>query len=123
MARILVIEDDKLIRWSLKEIFLQEGHTADAVATEIDALQRAEQFPYPLILADLELENVSSIELLKNIQKIRPEANLIILSSLSQKEIEPQLSELSIYAVVEKPFNSDKIRELCKEALDLTYKK
>ena len=68
MLKALVIDDDKLIRWSLQEIFSQEGHHVDTVATVSDALAQAERSPYNLIFADMEIDDADSIEMLKKLQ-------------------------------------------------------
>jgi DNA-binding NtrC family response regulator len=118
MLKTLIIDDDKLIRWSLKEIFIQEGHQVDSVATADEALKKAEQDSYCLICADLEIQDEDGIELLKKLQKMQPEARLIILSALSQNQIEARLSNLSIFSIMDKPFNSDQIRKIARNILE-----
>ena len=117
MAKILVIDDDKLIRWSLKEIFSEEGHGVDTAAVPDEALGLAQQTSYNLIFADLELQEASGLGVLKNINLIQPEAKIIIVSAMSASQVESQLEGLSVFAVVEKPFDSEKIRELAAKAM------
>ena len=81
MLRALVIDDDKLIRWSLQEIFSQEGHHVDTVATVSDALAQAENSSYNLIFADMEIDDADSIEMLRKLKNLQPKAEIIILSA------------------------------------------
>lgn len=118
MYKILIVDDDKLIRWSLKEIFAQEGYEVDAVATTKDALSRAADDTYHLIFADLEIEKEIGLDMLKEVNKIQPSTKIVILSAHPKHQIEPQLSTLNIFSVVEKPFNAEQIKALAKEALD-----
>ncbi|MFC2169577.1 response regulator [Acidobacteriota bacterium] len=118
MLKVLVIDDEKLIRWSLKELFSQEGHQVDTVATAEDALKQIAESTYHLVFADLEINNVDGFSVLKKIKSIQPKANIIILSALSRPQIEPQLSDLSIFAIVEKPFNAEQIRAIARDALN-----
>jgi DNA-binding NtrC family response regulator len=119
LTKILVVDDDKLIRWSLKEIFSQEGYSVDTVATVNDALRQAKKIPYELIFADLEISDESGIEMLKNAIVFQPDAKIIILSALSEQQIEPRLGNLNIFSIIEKPFKSEQIRSIVKKALDL----
>lgn len=118
MPKTLIIDDDKLIRWSLQEIFSQEGHQVDTVSTADEALKLAGQCSYRLIFADLEIENEDGLDMLRQLQKLQPEARLIILSALSRSQITPQLPDLSIVDILEKPFNSEQIRGIAREALE-----
>ena len=122
MLRALVIDDDKLIRWSLQEIFSQEGHHVDTVATVSDAIAQAEKSSYHLIFADMEIDDADSIDMLRKLQDLQPDAEIIILSAQTRQQIEQQIAELSISKIIEKPFNSDQIRSMAKAALDLLNK-
>jgi len=121
MLRALVIDDDKLIRWSLREIFSQEGHHVDTVATVSDALALAEDSSYHLIFADMEIDHADSIDMLRKLRNLQPNSEIIILSAQSRQHIEQQIAELSISNIIEKPFNSDQIRSIAKAALALLH--
>ena len=120
LIKILVVDDDKLIRWSLKEIFTQEVYEVDAVATAKDALKQAKNITYELIFADLEISDENGIEMLKNAKIFQPDAKIIILSALTKQQIEPKLGNLSIFSIIEKPFRSEQIKTIVKEALGST---
>jgi DNA-binding NtrC family response regulator len=119
----LVVDDDKLIRWSLKEIFTQEGYVVDAVATAKDALKQAKNIPYELIFSDLEINDENGIEMLKKARAFQPKAKIIIISALTKQQIEPNLGNLSIFSIIEKPFKSEQIRTIVKNALVSTNHK
>ena len=122
MLRVLIIDDDKLIRWSLKEILSQDGHHVDVVSNMKDASNQTEEYAYQLIFADLEIEDENCIDILKSLNKSHPETQIIILSAQSQKHIEPQLSGFSVYAIIEKPFDSGQIRALSQSIQDKIIK-
>lgn len=114
MIKILVVDDDKLIRWSLKEILSQEGHEVDAIATATDALSQVEKTDYNLIFCDIDIEEENGIEMLKKLKIVRPEAKIIILSAHTRNKIEPQLGSLCVLSIIEKPFQSEQIRNIVK---------
>lgn len=122
MLKVLVIDDDKLIRWSLKEILTQDGHNVDVVSNINDAFSQAEKYSYQLIIADFEIEEENCFEMLKELQKSHPETQIIILSAQSQKQIEPQIAGISVHAIIEKPFDSQQIKALSKGIQEMNIK-
>jgi DNA-binding NtrC family response regulator len=122
MLNVLVIDDDKLIRWSLKEIVAQEGHHVDVVSSINDAFSQAEKLSYQLIFTDFEIEDENFPHMLKKLQKSHPETQIIILSAQSQKQIEPQIAGISVHAIIEKPFDSQQIRALTQGVQDMNIK-
>ena len=115
MLRALVIDDDKLIRWSLQEIFSQAGHQVETASLPTDALARAEASNYDLIFSDFEIENNSMASMLKALHQLQPEATLVVLSGMNKNQIESQLSGLPIFRIIEKPFEAEDIRALARE--------
>ena len=73
-------------------------------------------------LADMEIDDMDSIDMLRKLKILQPKAEIIILSAQTRQHIEQQIAELSISNILEKPFNSDQIRSIAKEALDLLNK-
>jgi len=117
MNKILVADDDKLTRWSLKEIFSRVGYKVDTVASSLEAIQQAENTLYSLILTDFEIDDDDGLHTIRKVISFQPEAKIIILSALSRQRIESQLEGLDIFAIIEKPFQSDHILSITKEAI------
>lgn len=117
---ILVIDDDKLIRWSLEEIITQEGYHVDSAETTQAAIEKANQTTYDLIFSDIEIDNENGIEMLKDIRTSQPEATVVILSAVQKSKIEPQVEGLNIFSILEKPFKSEEIKTLTSEILNLS---
>jgi DNA-binding NtrC family response regulator len=122
MLKVLVIDDDKLIRWSLKEILAQDGHHVDVVSNINDAFNQTEKVSYQLIFADFEIEEENCLDILKELQKSHPETQIIILSAQSQKQIEPQIAGISVHAIIEKPFDSQQIKALTNGIQEMNIK-
>ena len=117
MNNILVADDDKLIRWSLKEIFSQKGYQVDTAASCLEAIQQVENSQYSLVFTDFEIDDEDGPQMIRKIKNCQPEAKVIILSALSRQRIESQLEGLDIFAIIEKPFQSDQILSITKEAI------
>jgi len=118
MLKALIIDDDKLIRWSLKEIFTQDGHQVDEACDQEEALNHARRTDYDVVFADFELGDSDAAEMLKSLNIIRPQAVVIILSALPSGQIEPRLQGLEVLRIVEKPFEPEQIRSILKMVQD-----
>ncbi len=118
MLKALVIDDDKLIRWSLTELFSQQGHRVDAASTAAEALAYVQKTNYQVIFADFELEESNTQELLISIQRQQPEAAIVILSALPRARIEPKLQELELLRILDKPFEPELIRSIMQMVRD-----
>ena len=117
MERILIIDGDKLIRWSLKELLAGSTNLIDTAATIEEAISFAKKFSYQLIFSDIEICGQIQSNFLSTIRKFQPEAKIIILSALSREQIKQMLGDFKLDAVLEKPYDSDKIRTLVKDFL------
>jgi len=118
MSKILVVDDEKLIRWSLKEIFSQIGHEVDTAASSSDALNLAVKSPYHLIFTDFEIDDGSCYELLQEIKTLQPNTSIIILSATNTTRIEECLHGLDIEFIIEKPFDSEQIMAVAQRILN-----
>jgi DNA-binding NtrC family response regulator len=116
MLRVLVVDDDKLIRWSLQEIFLQAGHKVETASHPQDALAKAGSSQYDLIFTDFEIEKSSAVPMLKTLHQLQPAAKLVVLSGSSVNQIESELAGLPVFRIIAKPFETKDIRGLVKEA-------
>lgn len=116
MAKILIVTEDKLIRWSLKEILTQEGYVTDTAHDQKDFLNNISNNFYDLILADFETDRLNSIEMQKIMARIPRSTKVIILSSFDNCQTETLLGGLNIQSVIKKPFSVEEIKESAKKA-------
>ncbi|MBM3141441.1 MAG: PAS domain S-box protein [Chloroflexi bacterium] len=71
-AKILVIDDEPVIRQFVSRVLSEEGHEVEAVDKAEDALEKIKSKRYRLILLDIKMPGISSIELYKQFQEIAP---------------------------------------------------
>jgi DNA-binding NtrC family response regulator len=115
--RILVLDDEKLIRWSLGQILTQEGFGVDAVATAEEALKLAAIHRYEVILADLDVCGDGAEGFFKAMLAGRPETELIILTAVPGDKAGERLGGCRTFRIIEKPFASEDIKAATLEAL------
>jgi DNA-binding response OmpR family regulator len=117
MPRILVLDDEKLIRWSLGQILSQEGYAVDVVATAEEALRLAGSNRYDLVLADLEVCGDQAETFFRDLLAGQPEAQLVILTAMPRDKAGERLGGCRPFRILEKPFASEDIRAITIEAL------
>jgi DNA-binding NtrC family response regulator len=113
---ILVVEDERLIQWSLRERLEQDGYHVVLADTGKQALDRFQE-PVRLVLLDLKLPDTNGLALLKRFKKLQPACQVILMTAYGTPEIAREALDHGVYQVVDKPFRLDDMAHLVDEAL------
>jgi len=118
-ARILVVDDEKVIRDIVKLVLTGEGYEVDTVDNADDALKKIESQKYSLILVDIKMPDMSGIELYERIQKIDKSLArrvVFITGDIIGADTEKFLSETKV-AHLDKPFDTEQLSREVQRAL------
>jgi two-component system response regulator PilR (NtrC family) len=118
MIRIMILDDEKLIRWSLDRILAQDGYEIDTAATTSEALTLAGRSEYALIITDLEICGDQARPFFADMISKQPRARIVALTALAKDEAEKMLGGIATYAIIEKPFRSESIRAIVHAAIE-----
>jgi len=110
MIRILVIEDDEEMRSLLEDFFREEGFRIDSVSRAVDALRLLSQHQFDLILTDIQMPNLTGLDILPRVRKLQPEAFIIVMTAYGSDEVHRKSIERGATAYVEKPIHFGKLR-------------
>ena len=80
MSKILVIDDEKAIRNSLKEILEFEKHSVDTAEDGESAIELFSKNGYDLVLCDIKMPQMDGIEVLEKLQEISVETPVVMIS-------------------------------------------
>ena len=116
-ARILVVDDEALIRWSLKERLTSEGYDVAEATSASEALTPASS-DVDLILLDFQLPDGNGLEVLRRVKERSPEALVIMMTAYSTVENAVAAMKLGAFHYVNKPFNLDEVVLLVAQALE-----
>ncbi len=117
-AKVLVVDDEKLIRWSLRENLEKEGYEVFAAESGEEAQVIIHQELPDLILQDIKLPGISGMEILEQVKKNRPEAVVIMMTGFGDINMSVQAMKLGAYDFLEKPFDLDKLKLKIAKALE-----
>jgi DNA-binding NtrC family response regulator len=119
MARptVLVVDDEKLIRWSLKERLQSAGYHVLEAGDGAEALRQLDEEP-ELVLLDYRLPDTDGLELLKRIKEITPETPVILVTAVSSVKSAVEAMREGAYHYVNKPVDLDEMLILVAKALE-----
>lgn len=117
--RILIVDDEKNIRKSLKGIFEDNNYITDTVESGEEAIRFFEKEPYKIVFLDVRLPGIDGIETLKKLKKISSDSLILMMSGHASVDIAIEATKLGAYNFFEKPLIPEKILLELKHITDL----
>ena len=114
---ILVVDDIKSIRQTLSGILGDEGYNVVLAEDGYQAIEAASQTPFDFIFMDIKMPGINGVQTFREIQKINPEAVVIMMTAYSVESLVRQALGEGAYGVVYKPFDIDEIVSIVDSAL------
>lgn len=118
-ARILIVDDEPLIRQSLSGVLEDEGYQTHAVETGEACCEELRHTAYDLVLLDVWLPGIDGLETLARVQEIpfadRPA--VVIISGHGTIETAVKATKLGAFDFIEKPLTIEKVTVVAKNAL------
>ena len=127
MAKILIIDDERGIRNTLREILADEGHEVEVAEDGKQGLVMAQNKAYDLIFSDIKMPEMDGIELLENIVESRKskveseepiDCPVVMISGHGDVETAVQALKLGAYDFLLKPLDLNRILITTKNALE-----
>ncbi|MEY3013920.1 MAG: Transcriptional regulatory protein ZraR [Pseudomonadota bacterium] len=115
-ATILVVDDEQLIRWSLRARLEEDGYLVVEAATGASA-REALRDPPDLVLLDMRLPDADGLELLREIKAERPDVPVLMMTGCRSIETAVQAMRDGALHYAVKPLNLDEIAVLVERAL------
>lgn len=115
--KILVIEDEAIIRDLLLEFLTGLGYSVILAKTASEGLKEAQDSNVKLVLVDLRLPDQQGIEIIKKLKAARPDIAPVIMTAFPTPESRAQANELGVTAYLTKPFNLAQLQALIQKTL------
>ncbi len=118
MPRILTIDDEKAIRFALKDILELEGYQVDQAEDGPTGLDLLIQQKYDVVLCDIKMPRMDGMEVLERAQKIAPDAAFIMLSAHGNIELAVEATKKGAFDFLPKPPDLNRLLVTVRNALD-----
>lgn len=118
MAKILVIDDQRSIRNTLKDILEYEGHTVGLADDGVIGLDMFKAEQYDVVLTDIKMPNMDGMEVLQNIIDIKRDVPIIMISGHGNIDTAVEAIKKGAYDFIEKPLDLNRLLITIKNAVD-----
>ncbi|MCQ2958668.1 MAG: sigma-54 dependent transcriptional regulator [Bacteroidales bacterium] len=118
MASILVVDDERAIRNSLKEILEYEDYKVDIAENGMEGLQKVQNGKFDLIFSDIKMPEMDGIAFLEAVLKERNDIPVIMMSGHAEIDIAVKSIKMGAYDFISKPLDMNRILVTVRNALD-----
>jgi DNA-binding NtrC family response regulator len=116
--KILVVDDEHLIRWSLEQNLKKQGYEVVTAGSGEDALRLVREEQPDLVLLDIQLPGIGGIDVLGKIKDHDEDIIVIMVTANSGLENAVNAMRLGAYDYISKPFNLDEMSIVVKKSLE-----
>ena len=118
MSKILVIDDERAIRNTLKDILEFEKYKVDLAENGKQGLQMVHESDYDLILCDIKMPEIDGMEVLQKIMDDKPEATVVMISGHGNIDTAVEAIKKGAYDFIEKPLDLNRLLITMRNAMD-----
>ena len=118
MSKLLVIDDEKSIRNTLKEILEYEKHEVHDAADGMEGLKKATETRYDLILCDIKMPGMDGIEVLEKLQELHPDLPVVMISGHGNIETAVEAIKKGAFDFISKPLDLNRMLITIRNAMD-----
>jgi DNA-binding NtrC family response regulator len=116
--KILVVDDEKIVRESLFHWFQEEGYQVDTAEDGETALRIFDKNKFDLLLVDMKMPGMSGLELLDKVKEIDKDTIVILITAFASVPTAIKALKDGAYDYVTKPVDPDELEHLVKKALE-----
>jgi DNA-binding NtrC family response regulator len=120
MATILVIDDERSIRNTLKEVLEYENHQVELASDGIEGLELFSKNKYDVVLCDIKMPKMDGLEVLDKIHEIAPDATVIMISGHGNIDTAVDAIKKGAFDFIEKPLDLNRLLITIRNGLDKT---
>ncbi|MDX9942883.1 MAG: sigma-54 dependent transcriptional regulator [Bacteroidales bacterium] len=120
MARILVIDDERSIRNTLKEILDYEKFEVEVAEDGFEGLEKIENSHFDVVLCDIKMPKMDGIEVLAKIQEKDPDATVVMISGHGSIDTAVEAIKKGAFDFIAKPLDLNRLLITIRNAMDKT---
>jgi len=118
--RILIVDDEKLIRMTLRSRLEKEGYEVEEADTGGAALSLLREEEPDLLLLDYRLPDMDGLEVLRQARQLRPDLPVLLMTAYASVESAVEAMKLGAYDYLDKPVRTEELMATIAKALETT---
>jgi two-component system, NtrC family, response regulator AtoC len=118
--RILIVDDEKLIRWSIRSRLKEENYSVDEAANGKEAMAALQEDEVDPVLLDYRLPDTTGLDILEHLRHQPAEPSVVMMTAYGTVENAVQAMKLGAFDYLTKPVNLDELVMVVQKALETT---
>ncbi|MCC5835868.1 MAG: sigma-54-dependent Fis family transcriptional regulator, partial [Opitutales bacterium] len=116
-AKILVIDDDSEIRYSLERVLSAREYAVSTAPSGEEGIERAEKEAFDVIFLDNRMQGMSGMEALQHLRSVAPNAMIILMTAFGTTQTAIEAMKFGAFDYIIKPFDIKKVLGLTERAV------
>jgi CheY-like chemotaxis protein len=116
-ARILAVDDEKVILDSFRKVLVLGGYSIDTVESGPEALGLIRKHDYDFVFTDLKMPGMDGVEVTRAVKHLRPDIDVVVITGYATIETAVETVKVGAMDYVEKPFTEDELLKFVDTAL------
>lgn len=118
MSKILVIDDERSIRNTLKDILEYEKYEVDLAEDGIKGIEKVKGAEYDVVLCDIKMPGIDGIEVLQQLAEIAPDTPVVMISGHGNIDTAVESIKKGAFDYIEKPLDLNRLLITIRNAMD-----
>jgi DNA-binding NtrC family response regulator len=114
--RILVVDDEPVVRESLRDWFTNGGFPVDMAADAHEALRKLQESSWDILLTDVKMPGMDGLELQQKVKQLDPDITVIIMTAFASVDSAMQAIKEGAYDYVTKPLDPEDLEQIINRA-------
>jgi len=116
MSKLLLVEDDPALQFTILTALEEKGYQVDAVSTTEDAIGRLGDGPYPIVISDIYIDERTGLDVLDAAKRKDPHCSVILMTGRGTMETVMAATRGGAFDYIAKPFELDVMLDAIERA-------
>ncbi|HJY63617.1 MAG TPA: sigma-54 dependent transcriptional regulator [Ignavibacteria bacterium] len=121
MEKILIIDDNESLRYTLTSVLDESGYESCAVEDGFKGIEEVKTNLYNLVICDMKLPGMDGMQVLKQIKNLNPDIPVVVLTAFGDIKNAVDAMKQGAFDYLTKPFNNDEMVITIRKALEMGY--
>jgi len=118
VKRLLIVEDEKILRENLQTMFSEHGYQTEVAPNGGEAIRRLDQDHFDLVITDMRMPEADGLEVLRKAQQVDESTLVLVMTAYGSVESAVNAMRFGAYDYIQKPFELDELELKIMRAFD-----